>query len=56
MISLIAFLLGAIWGAFVARKRGGNWLDVLQYAVAHGILFALVAVIGYVLAGRMNWI
>jgi len=56
MISLIAFVLGAIWGVFVARKRGGNRLDMLQYAAAHGILFALVAVVAFVLAGRMDWI
>ena len=42
MISLIAFVLGATWGAFVARKRGGNRLDILQYAAVHGIALALV--------------
>ena len=56
MISLIAFVVGAVWGGYVGRKRGGNLLDILQYAVAHGILFALLSVAAYVLAGRMNWI
>jgi hypothetical protein len=45
MIGLVAFVLGALWGAYVARKRGGNRLDVLQYAAVHGIILALVAIV-----------
>jgi len=56
MVSLFAFFLGAVWGGFVGFKRGGNRLDIVQYAVAHGILFALVAIIAIVVASRMSWI
>ena len=43
MIELAAGLAGAAWGAWRARSRGGNRLDMAQYGVAHAILFALVA-------------
>jgi hypothetical protein len=51
MLSLIAFVIGAIWGAYVARKRGGNRLDIAQYALVHGIIFAILALIGFVIFG-----
>ncbi len=56
MISLIAFALGALWGARVAQKRGGNRLDIIQYALVHGIILALVALIAVVVVGRLDWI
>lgn len=39
------FALGALWGAYVAKKRGGRKMDMLQYAASFGIAFALVALI-----------
>lgn len=45
MILPIAFLLGALLGWFRASKRGGNRLDKLQYAAAHGIAFVLLALL-----------
>ena len=56
MAGLIGFLLGASWGAFVARRRGGNRLDILQYAAVHGLLLALLAYIASVFAIRMDWV
>lgn len=56
MISLIAFILGAAWGARVAQKRGGNRLDIVQYALVHGLILAVVALLATVFAGRMDWI
>lgn len=43
MLLLILFLLGAAFGAMRAARRGGDRLDQLQYAAAHGILFVLLA-------------
>ncbi len=45
MILPVAFLLGAILGWVRATKRDGNRLDKLQYAGAHGIALALLALI-----------
>lgn len=45
MIVYPAALLGAIWGAVVARRRKGNRLDMAQYAVGFGIAFGLAALV-----------
>lgn len=45
MIYSIAGLFGIALGAARAKKRGGNWADIAQYAVAHGIAFLLAGFI-----------
>ncbi|MDQ7081269.1 MAG: hypothetical protein Q9M41_11450 [Paracoccaceae bacterium] len=55
MLSLIAFFIGAAIGALTAWRRGGNRLDILQYAAVFGVIFALVAVLGAVFGIRMGW-
>lgn len=45
MILPIAFLIGALIGWVRASRRGGNRLDKLQYAAAHGIALVLVALL-----------
>ncbi len=42
MIVLAGLVLGAALGANIARKRGGNGLDVAQYAAGFAIAFALL--------------
>lgn len=42
MIVLLAALAGFVVGALRARSRQGKLVDVLQYAVVYGIVFALV--------------
>ena len=44
MIVLAGLGLGATWGALLARKRGGNRLDMAQYAAGFAIAFALLGV------------
>ncbi len=44
MLGWIAFVLGAAWGAWVARRRGGNWLDMLQYGAVWGVILGLIAI------------
>jgi hypothetical protein len=57
MASLIGFVLGACLGALIARQRGGNLLDILQYAAIFGIVWALVILFGSITALRLNhWI
>lgn len=53
MIVLAGFILGATGGALRARKDGGKPLDMLQYAAAYGILFALVGLFVTIVIGRM---
>ncbi len=56
MLLPIAFALGALVGWRRAARRGGDTLDRLQYAAAHGILFTLVALAGAIFAQRAGWI
>lgn len=56
MISIIAFILGALWGGRVAYKRGGSKADIAQYAAVHGLIFAIVAVIASILVIRLGWV
>ena len=45
MIVIVLALLGALIGGFTARKRGGNRLDIAQYAAGYAIAFALLGMI-----------
>lgn len=42
MIVIIALIAGAVFGGLRAKRRQGKTADILQYAVVHAILFALV--------------
>ena len=53
MIVILAFALGALWGGFLARRRGGSRLDIAQYAVAFGLAFGIVGLFVTVAAERM---
>ena len=50
MIVLAGLVLGAAWGGWTAQRRGGNRLDIAQYAAVGGIagglvgLFATIAI------------
>ena len=53
MIVLAGFILGASFGAWTARKRGGKWLDALQYAAGYGIAFTLIGLFITIFFERM---
>lgn len=53
MIILAGIVLGALWGARVARKRQGNRLDVAQYAAGFAILGAILGVFASVAVDRL---
>jgi len=55
MIAVFGFTIGAGWGVFLARKRGGNRLDMLQYGASLGIAFALLGTfVGFALARLLS--
>ncbi len=53
MIVILAFLAGALWGGFLAKRRNGSRLDVLQYATAFAVAFAIVGLFATVIVERM---
>lgn len=53
MIVIGGFVLGAGWGAFLARRRKGRGVDIAQYAGVYGIIFALLGVFITVILARM---
>jgi uncharacterized membrane protein YfcA len=53
MIILLAALGGAVIGATTARRRGGNRLDIAQYAAVGGILGAILGMFGTIALERM---
>ncbi|MFA5538345.1 MAG: hypothetical protein WCZ72_08825 [Gemmobacter sp.] len=53
MIVIAGFVLGALWGAYLARRRRGNRLDMAQYAAGFGIAFALLGLFATIFLERM---
>lgn len=53
MIYTIAGLLGAAWGAWRAKKSGGNLADMAQFAAGHGIAFLLLGFIVTLIIHRL---
>lgn len=52
MIILIAALAGALWGGYLAKRRGGNRLDMAQYAAGFAIFFALAGLFMTIVISR----
>lgn len=52
MIVIAAALIGVLIGALTARKRGGNRLDMAQYAAGYALAFVVVGLIATVLIDR----
>jgi hypothetical protein len=42
MAPVIGIVFGVICGLFVAKRRGGSGLDLVQYAGAFAIIFGLI--------------
>ena len=53
MIVIAAAIIGALIGAMTARKRGGNKLDIAQYAAGYALAFVVVGLIATVLIDRI---
>lgn len=52
MVLPFAFAVGALIGWLRAKRRGGDRLDRMQYAAAHGILLTIAALVMTVLIRR----
>ena len=53
MIVILALIAGAAYGAFSARKRGGNTADMLQYGAVYAIIFGMLGLLITTLAHRL---
>ncbi len=53
MIIIVGAVLGALFGVYTAKKRGGTGLDVAQYAATYAFVFAIAGVILTVMLMRM---
>ncbi|WP_166415752.1 hypothetical protein [Cochlodiniinecator piscidefendens] len=53
MFVIVGILIGAFWGASKAKKRGGNRLDIIQYAAIHAILLAILGLFVTIVIERM---
>ncbi|MBC6437024.1 MAG: hypothetical protein GDA52_02525 [Rhodobacteraceae bacterium] len=38
MLQIPGLIIGATWGGWTARRRGGNRLDVLHYGAVFGLV------------------
>ena len=53
MIVIAAAVFGALIGGLTARKRGGNRLDIAQYAAGFSIFWSIVGLIATVVIDRL---
>jgi len=54
MLVLIGAILGAVTGAFIARRRKGRLADILQYAFVYGMVFGLAGLFLTLIIHRMS--
>lgn len=52
MAPVIGLVFGAVLGAVVARRKGGNGLDMAQYSAGFAILFALIGLFVAIILAR----
>lgn len=53
MIYTLAGLFGIALGAFRAKKRGGDFADMAQFAAGYGIAFLLIGFIATLIVHRL---
>jgi hypothetical protein len=51
---LLGILIGAAFGAWRARQRGGNRLDMAQWGAVYAIIFGMAGLILAITLGRMG--
>lgn len=54
MLNFIGGLLGLVLGPFIARRRGGNRLDMAQYAAVFAIIGFLLGTFAMLLVPAPN--
>ncbi len=45
MLTGLGAIGGAFWGAWLARKRGGNRMDMAQYGVGFAIFWGILGLL-----------
>ena len=53
MIVIGGFVLGALFGAFTANRRGGKAADMAQYAAGYGIALCLIGLFVTIVLERL---
>lgn len=53
MFVILGIVLGAIVGALLAKRRKGKGLDMLQYAAAYALAFAILGLFITIAVHRM---
>jgi outer membrane lipoprotein SlyB len=53
MIVIAGALGGALWGGFLAKRRGGARADIAHYAAAFGVFGALAGLFATIAVERM---
>lgn len=53
MIVIIAFILGAFYGWYRARKLHGNRADQVQFAIGFALAFTVAGLLATVILDRM---
>ena len=54
LILAFCVVAGAIWGGYLARKRGGTRADIAQYAAGFAIAFAIAGLFVTLILGRLG--
>lgn len=54
MIVILFALAGAAYGAWRAKKRDGNRLDMAQYAITFALIFGTVGIFVAIALSRMG--
>ncbi len=54
MIVILFFFVGAAFGAFRAKRRGGNRLDMAQYGATYAMILAVIGLFITIFIGRMG--
>lgn len=52
MLVIAGALGGALWGGYLAKKRGGLKKDVAQYAIGFAILWSVIGLIATLVIDR----
>ena len=53
MIVIACLVLGALWGAWLARRNGGKRADLIQYALACAIAGALIGLVATIVLEKL---
>lgn len=54
MIAIAGLILGALIGAYQARRRQGNALDMAQYAAGYGIALGILGVFASIALSQLG--